>query len=158
MNNKDIFIKLDDFKFNFRVAALIQYKDKVLIQKSEKDDFYGLIGGKVQQKERTVDALIREIKEEIGFCIDEKRCELSRVCENFFCYNSTKYHELLFIYFIKLNEDDSIQKYKDFLCIDKLTTKMCWINLSELKEVDLRPKEAKQIVSNSDLKHLIINE
>ena len=158
MNDKDIFLKLDNFKFNFRVAAIMQYNDKILIQKSEKDSFYGLIGGKVQQKERTIDALKREIKEEINFNVDEKKCKLSRVCENFFIYNSTEYHELLFIYFIELNEDDNIQKHSDFTCVDKTTTKMCWININELENIDLRPKEAKQILDNNSLKHIIINE
>ena len=158
MNDKDVFIKLDGFKFNFRVAAIMQYKDKVLIQKSCKDDFYGLIGGKVQQKERTVDALKREIEEEIGFYINEKRCKLSRVCENFFHYNLTEYHELLFIYFIELNEDDDIEKNNDFMCIDKKTTKMCWKKIKELEGIDLRPKEAKPILNNTNLKHIIITE
>jgi len=156
MSNKDVFIKLDNFKFNFRVAAIIQYKDKVLIQKSDKDVFYSLIGGKVQQKERTLEALKREVKEEIGFNIDEKRCKLSRICENFFCYNSIEYHELLFIYFIELNEYDDIEKQNDFKCIDKATTKMCWTNINDLKNIDLRPKEAKQIVNDTELKHIII--
>ena len=132
MNDKDVFIKLDGFKFNFRVAAIMQYKDKVLIQKSCKDDFYGLIGGKVQQKERTVDALKREIEEEIGFYINEKRC--------------------------KLYEDDDIEKNNDFMCIDKKTTKMCWKKIKELEGIDLRPKEAKQILNNTNLKHIIITE
>lgn len=158
MSSKDVFIKLDNFKFNFRVAAIIQYKDKVLIQKSDKDGFYSLIGGKVQQKERTIEALKREVKEEIGFNIDEKRCKLSRICENFFCYNSIEYHELLFIYFIELNEYDDIEKDNDFMCTDKATTKMCWINIIDLKNIDLRPKEAKQIVNDTELKHIIITE
>lgn len=157
-NNKDIFIKLDNFKFNFRVATMIQYKNKVLIQKSDKDNFYSLIGGKVQRKERTVEAIKREVKEEIGFNIDEKRCKLSRICENFFCYNSMEYHELLFIYFIELNGDDAIEKNSDFKCIDKSTTKMCWINIKDLKDIDLRPKEAKTIIGDINLKHIIISE
>lgn len=158
MSSKDVFIKLDNFKFNFRVAAIIRYKDKVLIQKSDKDGFYSLIGGKVQQKERTIEALKREVKEEIGFNIDEKRCKLSRICENFFCYNSIEYHELLFIYFIELNEYDDIEKDNDFMCTDKATTKMCWTNIIDLKNIDLRPKEAKQIVNDTELKHIIITE
>ena len=158
MNDKDIFIKQDNFKFNFRVAAILKYNDKVLIQKSDKDSFYSLIGGKVQQREKTVYAIKREIKEETGFCVDEKRCKLSRICENFFNYNSIEYHELLFIYFIELNEEDNIQKHTNFTCTDKPTTKMCWINIEELKNIDLRPKEAKKILDNSQLKHIIITE
>ena len=158
MNSKDIFIKLDNFKFNFRVAALIQYNDKVLLQKSEKDSFYGLIGGKVQQREKTFNALKREVKEELNFDINKEKCKLSRLCENFFVYNSIEYHELLFIYYIKLDDTDNIEKSKNFVCNDKKTTMMCWIDVKDLKNIDLRPKEAKQMVNDTELKHIIINK
>ena len=43
----DISFKYENLKgkFNFRVAAFIQNGEKLLLQKSDKDSFYGLIGG-----------------------------------------------------------------------------------------------------------------
>lgn len=158
MSDKDVFIKEGNFKFNFRVAILIRYNKKVLVQKSEKDRFYSLIGGKVQKNEKTLEAIKREVKEELGFEIEDKRCIISRICENFFEYNSIRYHEILFIYNIELKDKDDIEKDKDFECKDKETTKMCWINIEDLKDIDLRPKEAKEIVNNINLKHMVINE
>lgn len=87
MKENDICINNENAKFNFRVAAIFRYNNKVLIQKSEKDDFYGLIGGRVKLGEKTIEALKRKIKEEVDFDIKEENCKLLRVCENFFSYN-----------------------------------------------------------------------
>lgn len=158
MNNNDIKIKMGNGKFNFRVAGIFEYEDRILIQKSENDNFYGLIGGRVKINEKTIDALKREIKEEIDFNVKEENCKLVRIYENFFEYNHTKFHELLFVYIIQLKSYDEIEKQKDFLCCDKFTTKMTWITKSQLDGIDIRPAEIKQIFGGNSLKHGIILE
>lgn len=153
----DISMMMDGYKFNYRVAAIFEYGDKVLIQKSDKDTFYSLIGGRVKFNETSLQAIKREIKEEIGFSVEEN-IKLARVYENFFEYNSTRYHELLFIYVIQIKSYDEIEKQKDFLCCDKSTTKMTWIAKSQLNGIDIRPAEIKQIFGENSLKHGIILE
>lgn len=158
MEKNDIHINKENEKFNFRVAAIFKYKNKILIQKSEKDSFFSLIGGKVKLGETTFDALKREVKEEINMEINKQRSNLLRICENFFSYNFKKYHELLFIYCIEIDDDDKIEKNEDFICFDKATTKMCWINQEKLNSIDLRPKEAKDIILDNKLKHIVIRD
>ncbi|MDO5557696.1 MAG: NUDIX domain-containing protein [Clostridia bacterium] len=158
MNNDDIVFKNDNIKFNYRVAGIFEYNNKYLIQKSEKDDFYSLIGGKVKFGEKTVSALEREVMEEIGFEIPKDKTRLIRVCENFFQYSSTRYHEILFIYLIDIREDDIIEKQKSFRCVDKDTTMMLWKSEQEIEKLDLRPENSKDILKNKELKHEVIVE
>ena len=71
---KDILFKYENLKgkFNFRVAAFIQNGEKLLLQKSDKDSFYGLIGGRVSFCETTFEAIIREVNEETGVTLNDK--------------------------------------------------------------------------------------
>lgn len=158
MDNKDICIKLDEERFNFRVAAVFRYKNKILIQNGEKDGFFSLVGGRVRLGEKTIEALIREIKEELNLVVSEENCKLMRICENFFEFGSKKFHEILFIYSVDINEQDDIEKEKEFTCFDKPTTKMLWINEKDVEGLDIRPKEAKDIIHDNNLKHLVITE
>ena len=89
MQKKDIIIKDDEsnFKFNFRVAGIFVNDSKILLQKCEKDNYYSLIGGRVKYGETTIEALIREIQEEIGIKVNNKETKLINVSENFFKYN-----------------------------------------------------------------------
>ena len=158
MDNKDICIKDGNEKFNFRVAAVLRYNNKILIQKGKKDNFFSLVGGRVRLGEKTIEALIREIKEEINLVVSEEKCKLMRVCENFFEFDSKKFHEILFIYSVEINEQDEIEKEKEFVCFDKPTTKMLWINENDVEELEIRPKETKNIIHDNNLKHLVITK
>ena len=57
---------------NFSVAAIIKYKDKYLFQKRDNKKgifypgFYGLFGGLPKKKEKPVDCIKRELKEELS--------------------------------------------------------------------------------------------
>ena len=70
----DISFKYENLKgkFNFRVAAFIQNGEKLLLQKSDKDSFYGLIGGRVSFGETTFEAIIREVNEETEVTLNDK--------------------------------------------------------------------------------------
>ena len=99
MDNKDICIKLDEERFNFRVAAVLRYNNKILIQKAEKDDFFSLVGGRVRLGEKTIEALIREVNEELNLVVSEENCKLMRICENFFEFGS----KMRFIFLVEFN-------------------------------------------------------
>ena len=83
----DISFKYENLKgkFNFRVAAFIQNGEKLLLQKSDKDSFQGLIGGRVSFGETTFEAIIREVNEETGVTLnDEKLLEHLIIMDQWF--------------------------------------------------------------------------
>ena len=156
MNSDISFKNENNIKFNLRVAALITTNDKILFQKCANDNYYSLIGGRIKYLENSKDALVREIKEEIGIKIEKKSLKLNAIIENFFLHNNIKYHELLFIYEIhNLNE---LVNLKEIKTIDKDNVKNIWLLKKDINNLDIRPSIVKEILNNKNIHHYIIKE
>lgn len=155
MQKKDIIIKDDEsnFKFNFRVAGIFVNDSKILLQKCEKDNYYSLIGGRVKYGETTIEALIREIQEEIGIKVNKKETKLINVSENFFKYNGKEFHELLFIYKISNKQIDQISEIKT---LDKTNVVNKWYDISKLNIMDVRPNIITNLIESNKIVHCII--
>ena len=65
----DIKYKNEKFNFAYRVSAIIYNEDetKMLLFYGDDMDFYMLPGGKVKEQENSVNAIKREIYEELGY-------------------------------------------------------------------------------------------
>ena len=79
-------------KFNFRVAAVAVQKDRVLLHRTEVDDFWSLPGGRIRAGESSASALHRELREEMSIEVSIGR--LIWIVENFFEYDSQPFHEV----------------------------------------------------------------
>ena len=86
--------------FNLRAAALIRRGDETLFHTVKGNDFWVLPGGRVHLGESTAEALIREIREEMGAAITIVR-PLWAV-ENFFIHQGTKHHHFGITYLAEL--------------------------------------------------------
>ena len=62
----DISFKTDNEKFNYRVCAMIISDGKILAMHNERTPYYYLPGGRVKIGEAAENAVIREIREELG--------------------------------------------------------------------------------------------
>jgi ADP-ribose pyrophosphatase YjhB (NUDIX family) len=78
--------------FHYRVAGVAVDGDRVLLHRTEIDDFWSLPGGHVELGETAADALRREMMEELGVEIEVGR--LLWVVENFFDYGEGRHHEI----------------------------------------------------------------
>lgn len=156
MKKNDVSYKNEEMniKFNFRVALICTKDNKILLQKAMQDDYWSLIGGRVELNENTLDAIIREVKEETGVVFSKKQLKLLRVIENFFKYNGTKFHELLYIY--KTVGDNKLCKMDDFKTLDKEKVINKWIPNDSLKDIDLRPEIVKTCYNSRKVEHIII--
>ena len=99
---RDVNFITDEGRFNFRVAGYITCQDKMLVQRADGVEFFNLIGGRVKLNESTLDAFAREIKEELGLNVENP--ELYLIAENFYNWQNTDVHELLYVYHIELPE------------------------------------------------------
>lgn len=140
-------------KFNYRVALLAVSDNKILLQKSEKDNYYSLIGGRVQLFEDSEQAIKREVKEETGILLKSSEIKLISVVENFFTFNKTDFHEILFIY--KTNSAELAAK-DNFATLDKFDVFNKWFDTDELQNMDVRPEFIKKSYANDKLINLII--
>ncbi len=133
-------------KFNFRVALLIRYKNKVLLENNNL--FWNMIGGRVHFGESSLIAIKREINEELGIQIDDLK--LINISENFFSWMGKKQQELLFIYEAYLDNSFDCTKKDEIKCKD-CNVNFKWFDINEIESLDCRPDIIKQLVkSNSD--------
>ena len=83
---EDVSVLIDNYKFNFRVCCLIENKNRYLLEKSTECDFLNLPGGRVHAGESTLDAMKRELKEELH--LENVEPKLLKVTEQFFAFDN----------------------------------------------------------------------
>jgi 8-oxo-dGTP pyrophosphatase MutT (NUDIX family) len=79
-----------------RACAIIRQADRLLLNRFGGDSFWALPGGAVEQGEFSTDALVRELREELGVTVEAGR--LVWIVENLFEYRATSYTEYGFYY------------------------------------------------------------
>lgn len=159
--NQDIKIKTDNYNFKFRVSGIVIVENKLLITDMDNSGFFCLPGGYVELGETTVEAIIREMKEEINKNFEVK--EYLGVVEIYFINKYTKkMHEISFYYLMHpkdfIDTNDFIIYEKDGEGIIKQDFK--WIDLNEIDNYDIRPEFLKERLRKNDMvfNHLIINQ
>lgn len=150
----DLSIIVDDVKFNFRVGLLVKKKKQVLVVCNPGYDFVVLPGGRVKTLESSEDALIREINEEMKIDLTNYNLEFIGIDENFFELDNIKYHELYFIYKIEIDENND--DFKDgMINYDSKVNYYKWVDILDLKEVNLFPKSLINIIDSNGIQHSI---
>ena len=155
----DLKIKTEEDEFHARACGIIEQDSKFLIMRVNKTTYYHIPGGHIEMGENSKQAIIREIKEEIGCDIEE--VNLFAIQENFWVRNNKKCHGIEFYYIIKpkyelqmkdcqgIENDKGKENILDFK----------WVTSEELKDIDLRPSNIKDMIINKDylngLKHII---
>ncbi len=86
----------DEGKFNVRVCALILHEGRILLGRCEGDTSWHTVGGRLQTGETLRRGVERECCEETTVPLRTER--LAALCENFFDFHGTPYHELSFYY------------------------------------------------------------
>lgn len=151
MIQQDFRTKLDNTVFGVRATALIVEEGKLLVVEDE-DGFY-TIGGAIQVNERTEDAVVREVREELG--VKAQAGQLAFVVENRFEEDGVNYHNIEFHYLVNLLEDAPLTMQED----EKMQP--CeWIDLDKLEDIQLVPAFLKTALPNWDgqLRHIHLNE
>ena len=150
----DLSIIIDGVKFNFRVGLLVKMKKQVLVECNQDYDFVVLPGGRVKTLESSEDAIIREINEEMKIDLTNYNLEFICIDENFFELDNIKYHELYFIYKIEIDENN--EDFKDgMINYDSKVNYYKWVDILDLKEVNLLPESLINIIDSNGIHHNI---
>ena len=151
MTQQDFRAKVENTVFGVRATALILQNGKLLVTK-DKDKYY-TIGGAIQVNERTEDAVVREVREELG--VKAQAGQLAFVVENRFEQAGVHYHNIEFHYLVDLLDDAPLTMQED----EKMQP--CeWIDLDKLEGIQLVPAFLKTALPNWDgqLRHIHLNE
>lgn len=130
--------KENNVRFNYRVAGVTVYQNRVLLHRLEKDNFWALPGGRCELLENSSSAIKREYLEETGVdaIIDRPLWFL----ENFFNDGREMVHEISMIYKIDFPEEANLYSLESFPGIEshvKLIFK--WFEIARLPETELYP-------------------
>ena len=116
--------------FGVRATALILQNGKLLVTK-DKGKYY-TIGGAIQVNESTEDAVVREVKEELG--VKAQAGQLAFVVENRFEQDGVSYHNIEFHYLVNLLEDAPLTMQED-----EKRQPCEWIDIDKLEGINLVP-------------------
>lgn len=149
-NNKNM-------KFNFRAAAIITRNNKVLIVTDEDINHYYFVGGRVKMLETTQQAIMREINEELH--ISAETVALSIVNENFFEINGIDYHEIAFVYKVKLKDGNLLpcEDEFDMTDTDGVTHHFKFAGIDEIESLPLLPYAIRDKIREAIFSEQIIH-
>ncbi len=146
----DISINLDGYRVNLRVSAVVTRGEEVLVCRVNTENWWFLPGGRIKTNETSVEALSRELREEIGELFQIQR---PIVCaENLFKLHGVAFHEFCTFYQVEwLGSRRIVQQ-------EGMNEVVAWIQRTEVTGIDLRPSFMKQqILHPPATLQLIIN-
>lgn len=133
----------DKTVFNYRTCAVITDDKRMLLHKGKDDDFWTLVGGRVQMLESSEAAIKREIKEELGENVEIN--SLLWTLENFFKLKGNSFHELSTIYSVSLPKDSLLLNQKaSFNGLEGERLIYKWFTVNELQELNIKPSFLKE--------------
>lgn len=130
----DISFDLDDTRFHFRVGAVVLRGGRVLLSSEGREQYWILPGGRVGTRERSAEALARELCEELGG--EAKVGSLLWSVEHFFTLDGVAFHELLLCYAAELPH---LHDRTDATGVDDPRVRYVWHPVDALTDVPLRP-------------------
>lgn len=134
-------------RFNYRVAAIIESCDKILVCQHLKDGFSFMPGGRVKIGESALQAMQRELHEEL----DLVRADISNCCflvENLFDFQNEIFHEIG-LYFHLNGEGLTLPAHGH----EQDDIRFLWIGKNDLADTDinLKPEFLGKALIKSDL-------
>ena len=139
MPGEMIFYGDDKRRFLYRAAGVAVMDGRVLVQQFEDETFWCLPGGRVEMGEPAEEALLREMREELGCEATIKR--LLWVIDNHFVHQNRIHHELGLYFAIELPEGCAQASGEPWTGEELDGTKLYfrWHPVERLCELDLKP-------------------
>ena len=137
--------------FGVRATALIVQNNQFLVTKE--GDYFYTIGGAIQVNESTEEAVVREVREELG--VKAQAGRLAFIVENRFEQGGVSYHNIEFHYLVDLLEDAPLTMQED-----EKRQPCEWIDLYKLEGINLVPAFLKTALPDWDgqLRHIHLEE
>lgn len=145
----DFRTKIDNQVFGVRATALIVRDNKIYLAKSPEGLYY-CIGGAIAVGETTREAVLREVREEVG--CDVTVDQLAFVVENQFELYTTHYHQMEFHYLVTPLTEPQV------VMVEGGRSRTCeWVALDNLPNINLNPAFLKTALKDWDgqVQHMV---
>lgn len=145
----DITFKTPEGRFNYRVCAMIIHDGRILAMKDQISPYYYLPGGRVQLHETADDAVLREVREELG--ADARIVRPLWLNQGFFLEDVTgeRFHEVCLYYLMDISETDILSRGETFTCREgSRTHAYTWLPFERLEGEYFYPKFLKKKIFN----------
>ena len=154
----DISFSIDNNRFNYRVAGVILDADRILVMTESKLPYYYLPGGRVQWNETSIEAIRREIQEELNAI--SKSEKLLWISENFFkeASSNEKFHEICFYYAIEIENIPEFSQNSAFTRSENgKILQFTWMRLDDLENHKVFPEFLKDAIrkDRTGIQHII---
>lgn len=142
----DIKYRNGNFNFAYRVSAIIYNADetKILLFYGDDMDFYMLPGGKVKEQENSLNAIKREVYEELGY--ENLDFKFAGVSEELIFEKEEFIQEITITYKCKFNGDIKEEPFKSNES-DWINFK--WVEINKLNEYNIHPSKISSIINNN---------
>ena len=144
----DIKIDIDGIRLNVRVGVIMRFDGQVIIEVSKIGRNSVVPGGRIHINEKSSDALVREIQEEMHIKLDKNKLKQIKVFENFFKYDEQRVHEIYFLYDYSLTPEE-LKTINLEINEDDETTYFKLVSSNELEKYDLMPVTLHDIIRNA---------
>ena len=124
-------------EIEFIARALITHDNKLLVCENKKGGHYFLPGGHIEFGESAKNALVREIKEELG--VEGELGEMAGIFENAYQLGDILCHEINLIFSASLSTNN-IKSLEDHIAFH-------WIGFGEMHDINLLPSKLPEIIS-----------
>ena len=106
----DITFETEAGRFNYRVAAVLLDGERILAMHDERSPYFYLPGGRVRMGERAEDAVLREVREELG--IEARILRPLWLSQSFFNEDvaHVDYHELCLYFLVDASATDLLTR------------------------------------------------
>lgn len=146
----DLTFKTPEGRFNYRVCAVMLDGQRILAMHDARSPYYYLPGGRVLLGETAEQAVLREVREELG--VDARIERPLWLCQSFFTedVNGERYHELC-LYFLMdisgtdlLARGDVFERYEKGRPEARRRQRFAWLPFERLQEEYFYPTFLKQ--------------
>ena len=141
----DISYRSEDQKFNYRAAGVLLHGDKILAMRDERSPYYYLPGGRVKLGETAEQAILREIREELG--IEGQINRPLWMNQSFFTedVDHLHYHELCLYFLLDFTDTDLLDRGVEFQGAEEHHKQIFeWLDFTRLKGAYFYPLFLKE--------------
>ena len=144
MTNEMVMFSNSEITFMYRVGGIAVHDGRLLVEHNVKHDFCFVPGGRVEYGENAVQALSRELDEELGRGVQIGRLVI--VADNLFELDGVRYQEACLYFLMEFDPGHHIIGREGKFEAEEPNLVYEWLSLDDLEEAELFPRFLRDLV------------